>query len=249
MMQRITMGFHANKVRGIEFFGLPGSGKSTVMHAAHRALMRDGFPAVATNDGMSQWLLRKGRLGRLKMVLLSTETVARHWRVAVPLAWSLGGTGVAPMKRALLCPLYSIYLNRFLLEYNGFFTTDQGALQGIWSILALATSHDEGLLSETIRLAVRSTPLAYVYVKADPRLAAERVAGRVVGASRFDGRSLEENTRRFQHSQTVFELVQAELTAGCVNLLLLDAEESVEAKALLVGDFIRHLQATSACRA
>jgi thymidylate kinase len=246
MRNRDIMKLVKRRVRGIEFFGLPGSGKTTVMRAAHEALLRNGCSSVVTNEALSKWLSRQGRLRRLKLVMVKPRMLVRHWRVVLPLVSSLRGPGRLPLKLGLVSPLYPIYLSEFLNEHNQFISIDQGAIQSLWSITAFASTHNERLLRDAMRLAVRSTPLAYVYVKARSRLAAERIAGRSTAESRFDAFSVKENTVWFKHNQGFFDLAHQELRSARVDVLSLDAEEPVESKVAQINDFVRELQKVSA---
>lgn len=185
----------------VEFFGLPGAGKTTLV---------DDLP-VAENTSRREDLARALRsLPNLKVARLVL-------RAMFDLPWLF-----ALIALALKTPIWRLESLRRMLRIaatknwiasqKGPLVLDQGSLQGLWSIF-----YTEGIalpprkeLVRVLRFLYSDVRLVVIEILVDPSIAAERVSARVRGSSRLD----ELPARVVQDKLEVLESLPGELLAA-----------------------------------
>lgn len=121
------------QVRSIEFFGLPGSGKTTVAKELLRLLQDAGASAAYSGDQMGDGIPIAGRtLRRLALVAgQSPRDLGSYWRGARLIASRSKGLGDSAHSVWNLISVQAM-ANRHL-RGRGLMVLDQGLVQAIWS--------------------------------------------------------------------------------------------------------------------
>jgi hypothetical protein len=120
-------------LRGIEFFGLPGSGKTTVARELLRLLQEAGVDASFSGDGMSDGApMARRMLRRLEMVAAqSPRDAGSYWRGARLIA--AHGKGLGDSAHSLWNLISVQAMAGRHLRGHGLMVLDQGLVQAVWS--------------------------------------------------------------------------------------------------------------------
>lgn len=120
-------------LRGIEFFGLPGSGKTTVARELLRLLQEAGVSPSFSGDRMGDGAPMAWRmLRRLEMVAgQSPRDIGSYWRGARLIA--AHGKGLGDSAHSLWNLISVQAMASRHLRGDGLMVLDQGLLQAIWS--------------------------------------------------------------------------------------------------------------------
>lgn len=181
----------------IEFFGLPGSGKSTIAAAVQAELGAADRKMVA-----AAWK-RESFTSRLGYVLSSL--------VDLPLI-------LAALRLAILARLWSVdswrrltrllLMRRWWIAQSAPMLFDQALLQNVWSLLIASgrTRTDPAIVVPLLRAFYRGMKVLVIVIEVEPAVAAHRIVARVGGNSRFDRLSAAD--AELQVSRSV-ELVKA----------------------------------------
>lgn len=175
--------------RSLEFYGLPGVGKSTIAAAAVAGLESAGW-RVCTRERATQWLRALARRQRLGLRLRAFLQLCLH---PVLLLDYLCRT--RPVRTLHLRRYFTLFLKREVargLVRSGQFDAlvlDQWALQDIWSLLVGARRFPASLPGRLLQAAAPSIIICHVQAPIDD--VALRLSSRTHGLSRLDGRSAE----------------------------------------------------------
>ena len=181
----------------IELVGLPGSGKSSITRAVQ-----------ARHLGRGDLRILEARLGWPVVQLLVA---------ALNLALSARPFSIARIARAFKLVGFLRYYRR---HRNLPIIMDQGLTQKLWSMLAETQDFSLPLLTTTVR---RLAPFAadhLIWVETPAHIAADRIAGRTGGNSRFDGHPQDENAARLVNLLELYKLI-AELFERHTNVHVL----------------------------
>ncbi len=84
---------------------------------------------------------------------------------------------------------------------------DQGLVQKLWSMLAETREFSLPMLNKTVQRLAPFAPDHLIWIEIPSRIAAERIAGRTGGNSRFDGRPRIETTARLDKLLDLYNLI------------------------------------------
>ena len=170
----------------VEFFGLPGAGKSTVAAALVAALKGQGI-AVHTTDDFVTWLARQSRFRKLAILVSNGPWAGRQLWSALRFGLSLRPAAGFSLPRIVLMPFINCCFDRYLsLNRDAVVIMDQANTQLVWSVGAYAASYDAQLLRDLSRAARGRGPTTFAFVSASVRVSAERIRQRASSGSRFD---------------------------------------------------------------
>ena len=203
----------------IEFFGIPGAGKSTLVKAASE------HADVRTRHQISDsWNHRSliDRSANLARSYLKLDRIGRVMRFAAGARIANGDS-----LRRLLRLVGK--MDRLRLE-NGTVLLDQGPLQELWSILYANGSGGTSTkrLAALIRSLYAGMETCILFIDVDPRTASERIGGRSHGHSRLDGlsdREIRDELARTAHLPA--QIIEAAILAG-LQVKVLDGSAPVE---------------------
>ncbi len=130
-------------LRGIEFFGLPGSGKTTVAKELLRLLQEAGVNASFSGERMSDGAPMAWRmLRRLEMVAgQSPREIGSYWRGARLIA--AYGKGLGDSAHSLWNLISVQAMAGRHLRGRGLMVVDQGLVQAVWSA-RMREKHGDG---------------------------------------------------------------------------------------------------------
>lgn len=179
----------------VEFFGLPGAGKTTVAEAVMSELRERGVCIIGRSDISRLW---RGA-SRTERVLVASQLLLFLLR-CYP-AFRRNFMSIRPLssevvKRILRLPFPELLLRKTLLNLEGeVLLLDQATLQDIWSI-AVGTDFQQmnavSTLVGDIFAINEDVRRAFVYFEIDVSAAAKRIDGRTHGKSRFDKMGLQQ---------------------------------------------------------
>jgi hypothetical protein len=161
----------------IEFFSLPGAGKTTLVNAVAAGTDLITRPKLAA-AWRRQSLLQRSRHSARALLHAPTLMAAARLAVGVPLS---SGESLSRLVRL-------IAKRHWVRSQAGVMLIDQGFLQELWSIL-YAAGHfepDPADLSPLIRSIYAGMQVRVVFIDVDARTASTRISGRDYGNSRLD---------------------------------------------------------------
>jgi hypothetical protein len=169
-------GDHSEQVSIVEMFGLPGSGKSTLVRK-----LASEFDFQTRKDLSREWasLTTRAKTYFIIRSMADLRTVIAVLAFVVTLR--------SPSLTALKRLARLIVKVHWIRSHKGTLLLDQGALQAIWSILYGAETLSMRAVQRLVAAIYRGTNPLIVYVDAAPEIAASRIANRRDGRSRLDG--------------------------------------------------------------
>lgn len=173
----------------VEFFGMPGSGKSTIAHEI-AGILRERGVEVSEPTRTTDRLASDGGRRLDKFRLAASEGLAQRGRALRGVRTVLASSQSRPhgYPLSLVNWFYLAGLYRQAAQRPGVTLLDQGLLQAVWSI-EFGSRSPRGQSAESwAELAGELLPpgAVAVYVNVDDEILRGRLAGRTSGMSRLD---------------------------------------------------------------
>lgn len=197
----------------VEFFGLPGSGKTTIAREVHALLARKHSGMVLASDilcddaGLVPRAQRKLRLifaGLGDGVTIPAARRAFTFRQA-----RLRDKLRAASTLATVTALYT-HMRRRRLQA----VLDQGMLQALWSVQLRATSGDVSALMELVLMDAAKSGRIHVSVETPTRVCAERLASRASKHSRMQTSGATKDPQAWETAELLRRSVLGSLRAA-----------------------------------
>ncbi len=221
----------------IEFFGLPGSGKTTTAQFTGK-LLKGKELQVIQRDDIRDWLYHPS-------VFRKSLWFIRY------LSWAfyvLGQTGfyrISNFKDSYFRDgissfvLGDIYLNTFSKKNDSkVFMLDQWSIQYIWSAYYAQPNIHVQKIANLFGYSNRIYSKKYIYFKLDTTLAAQRILQRKHGNSRFDHSGEETLIRQMIQGEKLFEKILLALQKKNTDVFVIDASLPAEHNAIKIADWI-----------
>lgn len=227
----------------VELFGLPGSGKTTLVESVSRNLVSTGYSALSRSD-INSWFHVQPWHKKFSFFFQNAHRFSATFFSGIFLALS-----ARPFRKDSLVRVFrvqkTIISRDFFYRKNkpdSLLIMDQSEIQEIWSLLALSNRYKRNLLELYIKniLQCDSRCRVYVYLRASASLASERVSMRQNGGSRFE--NVDKHTRQaiFLNSMNVFETIASVLRQEGRLLIDLDSREELAECVDIVVSAIEH---------
>lgn len=226
----------------VEFIGLPGGGKTTVCRQAAERLSADGLHVVQRKE-YYEWLRRCSLGDKIKV---------RAWdylkRLPIAVQFLRYMSSRCPHERQPFSYGHKIALNHAYFERFLRATRpevcllEQWTLQSVWSLGVTCQETEVAMLMPIARAIVAADPHLYIYSSLPPEIAAQRIASRSHGASRFDKRARTEIEQQLRQFHRLFEPILQAIEAQKRPLLCLNTTEPVEEQVNQVVNWITKAQ-------
>jgi hypothetical protein len=222
----------------VEFFGLPGSGKTAVHDIINQRLIDKGLD-VASQEELIQWLRNHLRLFKASLAL------KRPIWAFICLFYCIGAFGFFAFKNKYLFTRIvstissTVYLKNFLIKRKpDIFLLDQYTVQNIWSTWVGRKIPDTEILSRIIKHSDSYIGRKYIFFESDPKSVSKRIANRNHGTSRFDGYDADTIEKMLlPESNLMNDILDAVRFKGN-DLLIIDALKTPEESADIVMDWL-----------
>ncbi|WP_409413363.1 hypothetical protein [Altererythrobacter sp. MF3-039] len=161
----------------IEFFGLPGSGKSTA--CAHTS---SKSASISREDLSNRW--RKQSILRQLGWMLKGLLDFRLVHAGIGLAVAIGGCNWETARRLLRL----VILRQQMNAIHHPIILDQGSLQNLWSICIASNQHEPNvrMISRFLAHLWQGKLVSIIFIQVPADIAAARISGRFEGDSRFE---------------------------------------------------------------
>ncbi len=170
----------------VEFFGLPGAGKTFVQSAMLEDLKTTSLN-VCTRADMFSFYNQKNKLYKVKAVLRKPCFYLRFLCAFVfssSLTLFLNSTARKRIKYAINYPLY---INLYIMTVKpDILFLDRASIQNYWSLWFGRKKPSYNLLMKLIKMTNSIVETKYVFCMIDAETASERIIARPHGRSRFD---------------------------------------------------------------
>ena len=215
----------------VEFFGLPGVGKSTICKSTVDLLRSKGH-IVSVRDDLESWKADLTSKDRFSIRLLSLIHVILNLDIFLLFLLTLKPFEVSNITRFGSFFSRQIYLSRFVSNSNSeFIILEQGSAQEIWSLSI--SSFQSRLIT---RLVKRINSIdSFIYVYAPLEVVVRRIVTRAHGKSRFDVKEKEEAYFLLAGKEGIFDRFKAMLPG---RFLMIESVDAVDAVSERIVNFI-----------
>lgn len=177
----------------IEFIGLPGAGKTTIVQHMFAELTTAGYQCFSLSSFDNPEPVEKNKGGILSKsktlvhflsACLTNPGIARH---AFIYAWQVKPRNFENLRRLVVLMARLNYFQTILRKNYDLILLDQGILQYIWSIAVNGKPpEDSRHLQSLLKGVLNTVPSFVVHIDVDVDLAVERIQQRPTARSRFD---------------------------------------------------------------
>lgn len=218
----------------VEFFGLPGSGKTTVLKCLQLQLQKQNIRLV-TNDEIHDWLVGK-TLG------FKTALLFKHLGHTISLyAMFYAAAGFRHFLKPHFLPRTtdfvssSIYLKEYLSRHRcDVCLLDQWGLQFIWSAWIGLKQPEKRFLICAIKKMQQKYPRTYVYYETSAQIAVDRITQRTHGNSRFENLNTATVKKMMTSGQKLFNNILEAAEKANTDILILNAQNTPEENASMI---------------
>lgn len=170
----------------IEFFGLPGSGKTTLQSHLQEHLKSNSIIA-ATRKDLSYWLQSKSRMEKSCYLILNPIYTITIIVSLLRISKSIKLFSNDIFKNIISITTYPLYMNYYSNEKDvDIIILDQAVAQGIWSICISSNDFNKSLITKiflNINILYKAT---FIFFEIDSDTSIKRILNRQNGDSRFD---------------------------------------------------------------
>lgn len=223
---------NVNKPLLVEFLGLPGSGKTTLVEAVFPELVQQGY-VVVTKHQLHRWRATKSRFFSYLLLLRTPFLTFKHLSNLLVFLNSLDQPHKIGFKRLLLGILINCQLTAFAKEVKfDVMLLDQGSLQNLWSIAAFSTKFSEVAILKCIVdcCDLHDFDVLHVNINASPELAVSRINQRQSFNSRFDLMNEFNKKQAISNSLNLMNFLLKNLIAIKKNNISLEASDAIPIK-------------------
>jgi thymidylate kinase len=170
----------------IEFFGLPGAGKTTIANELVQALREHGYDALTATDFI-RWLSAQPRLRKLGFLVADLQALCRQLFWCTLFSFTLHPLrGISPSKTGRV-PYINLCFERYLDSLgDSVVVMDQANVQLIWSVAAFSSRYNKRLLFRVSRETLGARARRFVCLTPNVEETSQRLQARATSQGRFD---------------------------------------------------------------
>jgi hypothetical protein len=215
-----------NQSNTFEFFGLPGSGKTTVKNEIKNKCIQRGI-RVLTRDEYKEWTSRIGKISILKQIVINPLVFSKLLFLSIIYYLSLGNKTGEAFLRSLALPVIVLLKYEYCkLNRNAVIIYDLGPIQNIWSVSLNCQKYNIKILENYIRHISDYTGFQYVYFDGDVLLSGNRIMNRKNGKSRLDSMEIDEQFKSLQSGKVMMNRLLNIINEND-EVIILDAKSKV----------------------
>jgi len=170
----------------IEFFGLPGAGKTTIANYLADALQARGYHVQTTTDFV-RWLSEQSRQRKLGFLISKLHDASRQLFWCVLFSIQMRPLGAISLSKIARVPYLNLCFDRYLDTLGDTIAVmDQANMQLIWSVGAFSSRHNKGLLHHACKAALGAHPRLFACLTPNILETSQRLQSRASNHSRFD---------------------------------------------------------------
>lgn len=213
----------------VEFFGVPGAGKSTLVRAVStRANL------FTRHQLSAEWRLlpKRNQAAYIARALARGSCIAAAARLAI---------ACRIRSRASIALLARVIAkNEWFRAQKRLVLLDQGFLQDLWSIMDMAgsTEPEPAKLSAFVRAIYSGIEVQIIFIEAEPAIAFERIKGRVDGNSRLDLMNDAELRNSLERAAQLPHRIVAGAAAAGLPVVRLDGSAPIESLVQKLDPFL-----------
>lgn len=211
----------------LEFFGLPGSGKTTIALLLKDRLQDAGYDTAA-KPGLANWVQQTPLLKKTSLLFSHPIYTLRGLSVLSP--WFLTSFDNSMDNKMLFRWLTSsLYLDAFVKNQTpNICILDQWSVQMLWSAFYEQNLPGQELFNRYISYAEAFLPRKYIFFKLRPEVASLRIVNRKNGDSRLDGLKPDVVTQKLLVSEALINKLAEALNQNDCDVLFVNAEDHPE---------------------
>ena len=221
----------------IEFFGLPGAGKTTIANYLSQNLREHGYN-VRTSDDFVQWLSQQTKIKKIGFVISNLGSALTQWFWCIMFSYGAQPFSAVSLPHILRVPYVNTCFDRYLKTLDDHIVImDQANVQLIWSIGAFSVRYDKNLLHRACQ-AVLQKKRDYVCLVPDLVSNFERIKKRKTQHSRFDHINDQQLSRALSNSSNIIVDLCDFICKEGARIIDIDANLTPEENASKIKKFI-----------
>lgn len=227
------------EVKVVEFFGLPGSGKSTVYNHLEKSMIKHGY-TICSREFVRKWGGRWSNLIKAKIFLCNLVWIVQLiMSIISPLSFE--EIKKINYKRVRGIIIFAICIKYFVKneEYT-YLIMHEGLFQKIWSLYFDLGREVTGTL-KIINNIQKYFKISIIHLKVSPRESSYRIYSRNHGTSRFDNISNIDLTRkRLEEGEKMINNIISEFNCNEYNCIEINGTNKEEINAGIIRDWLKN---------
>ena len=218
----------------LEFFGLPGAGKTTVLNCLQHQLKNKNIRFVS-NEDIHVWLVSKSLMFKIRLLIKYLAYSLSVYAQFIAEAGFRHFFKPPFLRRTTDFISSSLYLKEYLSRHKyDICLLDQWGLQFIWSAWIGLKQPEKRFLICAIKKMQQKYPRTYVYYETSAQIAADRITQRTHGNSRFENLNTATVKKMMTSGQKLFNNILEAAEKANTDILILNAQNTPEENASMI---------------
>ncbi|WP_319525411.1 hypothetical protein [uncultured Desulfosarcina sp.] len=227
------------KIKMVQLFGLPGSGKTTCANNLQSYLKKQNIRGIITRNDFSIWY--KNIFWGKKVILLckNIALLGNRYFHYINFLYRNKSIKYELIVKILKQQYRDLFVNKFVKENSQIYISDHSSIQDLWSILIRTDNIRFITLEEIISRCIKENNTIYIYFDISSETAALNVFNRNGGLSPFDNMSYKKNLLKLHHYQKYFDMINSEIQSQRLPFYTLIHNETIEQNILALKNIMK----------